>query len=128
MKKIKILFITAVLVTVLGGCKKLNTLLVDPNAPQPESGNVDLYLNSIQLAVVDFYANESTEPGLSTVGEELTRMEYLAARRYIDAYSPESFDTPWEAAYTTILKNGNALIPIAQKNKQAFAYWHRKGY
>ena len=118
MKKIKILFITAVLVTVLGGCKKLNTLLVDPNAPQPESGNVDLYLNSIQLAVVDFYANESTEPGLSTVGEELTRMEYLAARRYIDAYSPESFDTPWEAAYTTILKNGNALIPIAQKTNR----------
>ena len=89
MKKIKILFIAAALVTTLGGCKKLNTLLVDPNAPQPESGNVDLYLNQVQLAIVDFYANESTEPGLSTEGEELTRMEYMAARTYLDLYSPE---------------------------------------
>ncbi|MFT3682840.1 MAG: SusD/RagB family nutrient-binding outer membrane lipoprotein [Ferruginibacter sp.] len=72
----------------------------------------------MQLSFTNFYGATGVEPGLSENGEELTRMEYMAARRYIDTYTPESFDNVWREAYQGVLKNGNALIPIAENTRR----------
>ena len=91
-------------------------MLNDPNSPAPETADVDLYLNYVQLAFTEFYGSTDVEPGLSENGEELTRMEYMAARTYIDLYQPESFDGAWRDAYQEVFKNVNALIPIAERS------------
>jgi hypothetical protein len=117
MKNIKtlLLIIGGVMVT-LSACKKFDRMLIDPNSPAPETADVDLYLNYVQLAFTEFYGSTDVEPGLSENGEELTRMEYMAARTYIDLYQPESFDGSWRNAYQDIFKNVNALIPIAERS------------
>ena len=108
MKKYSIhLILIGFAAVVLGSCKKFDTLLENPNSATPGTANVDLYLNQVQLGFVSLYN------GFSEYGEELTRMEYMAARTYLDLYSPETFDGDWTTAYATIMKNGNALIPIA---------------
>lgn len=105
-------------VVLLHSCKKFDKMLQNPNSPTPETANVDLYLNSIQLSFTNFYGVTGVEPGLSENGEEMTRMEYMAARRYQDVYQPESFDGAWREAYQGILKNGDALIPVAEKSSR----------
>ncbi len=77
-----------------------------------------MYLNYVQLAFTEFYGSTDIEPGLSENGEELTRMEYMASRTYLDLYSPESFDGTWRNAYQDIFKNVNALIPVAQRSNR----------
>ena len=101
---------------IVTSCKKFDNMLNDPNSPSPETADVDLYLNYVQLAFTNFYGSTDVEPGLSENGEELTRMEYMAARTYIDLYQPESFDGVWRDAYQDIFKNADALIPIAEKS------------
>jgi hypothetical protein len=118
MKKIKIFFITIGVVVLLAACKKFDNMLTDPSAPAPETADVDLYLNYIQLQFPEFYGSTDTEPGFSENGAEMTRMEYMASRKYSDVYSPESFDGSWENAYGGIFKNANALIPIAQRSNR----------
>ena len=119
MKNFKILLLLALIATVfLASCKKFDKMLIDPNYPAPETADVDLYLNYVQLAFTEFYGSTDVEPGLSENGEELTRMEYMAARTYIDLYQPESFDGSWRDAYQKIFKNVNALIPIAQRSNR----------
>jgi hypothetical protein len=118
MKNLKIIIILASMLVITGSCKKFDKMLTDPNSPAPETADVDLYLNYVQLALPDFFANTSTTPGLSENGEELTRMEYMASRTYKDLYIPESFDNAWRDAYQKIFKNVNALIPIAQRTNR----------
>ena len=118
MKNLKILFIALGVIVLMAACKKFDKMLTDPNLPAPETANVDLYLNYVQLSFTDFYGSTDVEPGLSENGEELTRMEYMASRTYIDLYSPESFDGAWRDAYQDVFKNANALIPLAQKTNR----------
>jgi hypothetical protein len=117
MKNIKtLLIITMGLLVLMPACKKFDKMLTDPNSPAPETADVDLYLNYVQLGFTEFYGSTDVEPGLSENGEELTRMEYMAARTYIDLYQPESFDGAWRDAYQKIFKNVNAMIPVAQRS------------
>ncbi len=97
----------------LQACKKFDNALIDPNSPAPESADVDLYLNAAQISFKNFYGSTGVEPGLSENGEELTRMEYMASRRYIDLYTPESFNTVWNEAYRGVFQQVNTLIPLA---------------
>ena len=119
MKKFKILLLAALgVMMMMIACKKFDRRLTDPNSPAPETADVDLYLNYIQLAFPEFYGTTGTEPGLSENGLELTRMEYAAARTYIDLYQAESFDNAWREAYQNIFKNANALISVAQRSNR----------
>ena len=46
----KKLLIALLIVGTLGSCaKKLDELLVNPNSPDPNTADVDLYLNYVQL-------------------------------------------------------------------------------
>lgn len=114
----KILIITVGVIVTMSACKKFEKMRTDPNSPAPETADVDLYLNYVQLAFTEFYGSTDVEPGLSENGEELTRMEYAAARTYIDLYQPESFDGVWRDAYQDIFKNVNALIPVAERSNR----------
>ncbi len=112
MKKYINRLLSIVIIISIGSCSKLDSGLVNPNSAKPEDANVDLYLNEVQLNFVSLYR------GLSEVGEELTRMEYLASRTYRDAYSPEAEDGDWTTAYAGVLKNADAMIPIAEKTNR----------
>ncbi len=110
MKKIFLILITTI---ALSGCDKtLDRLLVNPNGPTPESANADLYLNQAELSFAGFF---NTASGL---GMSLTRQIIMYGPRYDNAYTPQSYDGLWSAAYTGALKHINALIPIAETQKK----------
>ncbi len=112
----KILFLLLFTVTALSSCDKtLDKLLVNPNGPTPESADVDLYLTQAQLSFADFFNTASA------FGLQLTRQTQMFGPRYDNAYSPQSYDGLWSAAYTGVIKHVNALIPIAEAQKKFIA-------
>jgi hypothetical protein len=109
MKKI---FIIALSVATLGACnKKLDDLLVNPNAPDPSAGNPQLYLTEAQLSFAGFFN------AASNFGGAVSRMYNMGSFTYLNAYSPESFNGIWSTAYTGVFKHVNALLPIAEAQK-----------
>lgn len=109
MKKI-ILVVTLALT--LGSCNKLDELLVNPNAPDPSNGNVDLYFTQTQLSFVQLFNS------LSLTGMELTRMVVMYGPNYQNAYSPTSFNGPWSTAYTGVMKHANEVIRIGTDQRK----------
>lgn len=97
----------------MGSCnKKLDSLLTNPNLPTTTTADVDLYLNQVQLSFKGFYS------GASDFGGQLTRQQEWYGPLYANGYSPNSFDGLWGTAYSSIIKNSDALIPLAQKQKK----------
>lgn len=94
-------------------CKKtFDGLLTNPNYPTPASADVDLYFNQVQLSFNSFFQQVSDYSG------QLSRQQYWGGPLYINAYSAPSFDGIWTTAYSSIINNANALIPLAEaKNK-----------
>jgi hypothetical protein len=93
---------------VLGSCTKWDTLLDNPLLPSPQSADVDLYMNQVQLSFRSFF-NET-----SNIGSELTRMEVFFGPTYINGYSSQEFNSIFSNAYTGLIKNANAMIPLAR--------------
>lgn len=113
-KLLKYSFILIVL-GIIGSCKKFDKLLDNPNSPRPEQADVDLYLNQVQLSFQSFFHQAQD------FGSQLTRMTVYYGPTYQNGYSPQSFDDMWSTAYTGVLKNVNAMIPLA---KQQAKYYH----
>lgn len=110
MKKILLIFI---IIGALSSCeKKLDRLLVNPNSPTPDAASTDLYLTQAQLSFAGFFNTASV------FGMELTRQLTMFGPLYTNAYSPQSYDGIWTAAYTGVLKHCNALIPLADAEKK----------
>jgi hypothetical protein len=100
-------------ITTISSCnKKLDSLLVNPNLPTSTTADVDLYLNQVQLSFTGFYT------AASDYGGELTRQQEWYGPLYANGYSPNSFDGLWSTAYSSIIKNTDALIPLAQQQKK----------
>jgi len=117
MKYKKIIYALAGLILWVGmnSCKKdLNRLLNNPNAPTPETADVDLYLNAVQGNFVQFWSNASDNGG------SLTRQLFWNGPYYRNNFSPNSFDGEWISAYTGVIKNAQAMIPLAQSQKKYF--------
>jgi hypothetical protein len=116
--KIKKLLFLLLLIASIAGCKKVDdsfsNLLDNPNAPSPVSADVDLYLNTVQLSFAFFYG--SIEP----LTNALVRMEIFSGPTYTNAqaYAPQFLDPLWTIAYTNILKNADAMIPVAASQKK----------
>lgn len=106
------LFILILSISILGGCKKLDDLLVNPNSVDPSLANVDLLLNQAQISFTSVYTTASD------FGGQLTRQQQMFGPLYNNAYSPTSFDGMWTTAYTGVIKNTDALLPIAIKQKK----------
>ncbi len=87
-------------------------LTEDPNYLTPEQANVDFYLNAIERSYVSLMQN------FGNYGAQVTRIEYLGSRNYLNAYAPTSFDDEWDLAYRQILADVEAMTPIAQENEQ----------
>ncbi len=107
----KLLIITGMLLS-LGSCKKLDNLLVNPNAPDPSTANTDLYFTQVQLSFAGFFN------GASSNGMELTRMIIMYGPNYQNAYGPTSYDGLWSNAYTGIFKHANEMISIGTNQKK----------
>ena len=112
-KLIKYLFIVT-MTLMIGSCKKLDKLLDNPNNPTPEQADVDLYLNRVQLSFASLYNTASD------FGGQLTRMTVFYGPTYTEGYSPQSFDGIWETAYTGVIKNADAMIPLAKQQQKNF--------
>ena len=114
--KLKFIITSLLAVTMFTACNKLkddfNNLLDNPNSPTPASADVDLYLNAVQLSFPGFVENRTND------GEALTRMVTFFGPTYTEGYFPQNFDGVWSTAYTSILKNVDALIPVAQGQKR----------
>lgn len=112
-KLTRYLFI-AIMTLMIVSCKKLDKLLDNPNAPSADQADVDLYLNRVQLSFAGVF-NSANE-----FGGQLTRMTVFFGPTYTNGYSPQSFDGIWETAYTGVLKNADAMIPLAKKQQKNF--------
>lgn len=112
MKPIKMMFIVALLSTSVACKKQLDSLLDNPNAPSVSTADVELLLNTVQISFSGFFDNASNSGG------QLTRQQAWFGPLYTNGYSPQSFDGLWNTSYTSILKNSNALIPLAQAQKR----------
>ncbi|MEP6724698.1 MAG: SusD/RagB family nutrient-binding outer membrane lipoprotein, partial [Bacteroidota bacterium] len=94
-------------------CKKqFEKLLDNPNFPNASTADVDLYLNEVQL---DFATLWSVA---GDYGGQLSRMQHWTGPFYRNGYTPASFDGQWTIAYSGIITNANALIPLAQKQRK----------
>jgi len=112
MKYFKIIVILALLSTTVACNKELDALLENPNAPSVNTADVDLLLNQVQLSFTGFFDDASN------LGGQLTRQQTMFGPLYSNAYSPGSSDGLWTTGYTNIIKNANALIPLAQKQNK----------
>jgi len=115
MKYKKIIFMVLT-IAVMGSCKKVSDkfdrLLDNPNSPTPESANADLFLTSIQISFAGFFNTASD------FGMQLTRQIHFFGPTYGNGFSAVDYDGIWNNAYTNIIKNANALIPIAEQQKK----------
>jgi len=102
------------LLAMVGSCKKFDKLQTDPNAPAPNQADVDLYLNQVQLSFASFYSQAED------LGSQLTRMTTYFGPQYQNGYSPQTFDGIWSTAYTGVLKNVNAMIPLAESQRKFY--------
>lgn len=98
--------------TFIGCDKKFDGMLNNPNAPTPDAANADLYLTQVQLSFASFF------DGASDYGMQLSRQIVMYGPTYENAYTPQGYDGLWSTAYTSIFKNANALIPIADAQKK----------
>lgn len=100
----------------LSACSKIedkfNSRLDNPNIPRPDAANADLYLTSVLGGVNGVYTTAHA------FGAQLTRMENFSGATYLNGYTAPSYDGIWQNAYTSVFKNANALIPIAEQQKK----------
>jgi hypothetical protein len=109
---LKRILILALAIATLGACnKKLDELLVNPNSPDPASASATLYLTQAELSFAGFFN------AASNFGGSVSRMYNMGSFTYLNAYSPESFNGIWSTAYTGVFKHVNALLPIAESEK-----------
>ena len=112
--KFKKIIIMGLFAATLGSCSKdLDPLLDNPNLPSTTTADVDLYLNTVELNFNNFWLASSD------YGAQLTRQQVMnGSSLYNNAYSPQNFDGMWTTAYTSIIKNADALIPIASAQQK----------
>ena len=113
MKYKKIVFGLLLVATGFTACnKELDTLLTNPNYPSTSTADVDLYLNTVQLNFNGFFQNASSYTA------PLARQNYWGGPFYRNGASPSSFDGMWTTAYTGVIANADAMIPLAQSQKK----------
>lgn len=100
------------LVIVIGvgsSCESTNLDVEDsPNALTPNSADLDLYMNSVQLGFESFWQ------GGNEFGMEVTRMLHMFGPVYQSAYVPQNFDGFWSTGYATVLQDITAALELSE--------------
>ena len=112
MKFKKIIFAVLFIPAFLSCNKKFDNLLNDPNGVPPSAANADLLLNNVQLSFASFFDQASD------FGMQLTRMIHFYGPKYDNGWTPQDYDGIWSTAYTSVIKNADAVIPIADAQKK----------
>lgn len=113
MKYKKIVFGLLLVATGFTACnKELDTLLTNPNYPSTSTADVDLYLNKVQLDFNNFFQSASSYSG------SLARQTFWGGPFYYNGSSPASFDGMWTTAYSGVIANTDALVPLAKAQKK----------
>ena len=106
-KYIAVVFVSGVL---FNSCESTElNLTADPNALTPSQANPDFYLNGAQQRFAEVVEE------LGEYGAEVVRIENMGTRNYQNAYSPATFDDPWEFAYQETLKNLRDMNTLAEE-------------
>lgn len=82
---------------------------VDPSAATPNQSDVQLFLNAIQ---VDFAFNMER---MNSLGAQLTRIEYMFGRDYLNNYPPTTLNTIWTEAYQGVFEDVKVMKTQAQE-------------
>jgi hypothetical protein len=85
-------------------------LRTNPNALSADQASPDFLLNQIQLSFAGMVQ------GVGNVGAELTRIEYMFGKNYVNVYQPSSFQGTWSTAYAGILEDIKAMEALASAN------------
>lgn len=113
MKNIHIKILIVLMAIGMVSCKKsLEKLLTNPNSPVPASADVDLYVNEIELSFNSFFQQNSD------YAAQLSRLQNWGGPLYQNAYTPPSFDGIWTTAYSSIINNADAMLPLAEAQKK----------
>jgi Starch-binding associating with outer membrane/Susd and RagB outer membrane lipoprotein len=112
-KKLLPVILGILLLAGVSSCKKqFDKLLTNPNFPSPSTADVDLFLNEVQLDFNNFWTSAGD------YGAQLSRHQHWNGPFYRNGYTPSSFDGQWTNAYTGVLTNANALIPLAVSQRK----------
>ena len=114
-KKILPAILGILLIGCFSSCKKqFDKLLINPNYPSASTADVDLYLNEVQLDFNNFWT------AAGDYSAQLSRAQHWNGPFYRNGFTPSSFDYQWTTAYTGVLTNANALLPLAQAQRKYF--------
>ena len=123
MKKIYLKFIIPSLLMALGvfqSCETTNLDVIDsPNAVNPTTADVDLFINAIQLRLTDFIdgVEGSGFDGISEFGMEPVRMLHGFGPSYREMNDPNDFSQLWGTAYSSALADIRAMTPLAEEGE-----------
>jgi hypothetical protein len=84
-------------------------LRTNPNALSADQASPDFLLNQIQLSF------RGMVQGVGNIGAELTRIEYMFGKNYVNVYQPSSFQGTWSTAYAGILEDIKAMEALASE-------------
>ena len=93
-------------------------LLDDPNNITVEKADLDRYMNTIQI---DF---SSFAESMGYKGSQLTRVETMRGRQYINNYDDTSSDAVWRKAYQELFSDMKDAERIANKDVENVKYKH----
>ncbi|MDC8005590.1 SusD/RagB family nutrient-binding outer membrane lipoprotein [Aureisphaera galaxeae] len=86
-------------------------LLEDPNEITTDNASLDRFLTRIQIDFASFIRQQGRN------GAQLTRMEYMFGRTYVNNYQPVALDGEWTLAYQNMFSDMAAAEPIAVANE-----------
>jgi hypothetical protein len=114
MKKINNIFKIMVLFGVISftSCETTELDITEnPNALNPTQASPDFFLNGAQVNFASFVES------FGYAGGQLTRMDQMSGRQYLNAYGPSSFDGRWRTAYSTLMQDIKLMNDVAiEKN------------
>lgn len=93
-------------------------LLNDPSRLRPEQASEDLFINSIQLGLANFFDSDTQDNfvGASEFGMQVTRMTTMnGGNAYENAYTPAGMNGMYQDAYSKTMIDIRTLYPLAEE-------------
>jgi len=104
MKHIRHIIILSLSLLALYSCETIDLDKTEnPNELSPNEANIDLTMNAILVRTGDFTNT------MGAYGSELTRLENMFGRNYLNVYGPAEFNLAWNQAYSDILNDIRAM-------------------